>query len=501
MDFAVEPLRVSLERVEFQYGVGETNGEAAASGATGSKTGSKRVILAETSLEIPAGLCVVITGPSGGGKTTLVRLLNGLIPHFYSGILTGEIRLAVDTASGESRDETLHPSTAPLWKTGGRVATVFQNPRTQFFTTDTTSEMAFGLENAGASPDLIAQRVNAVAESLGVSGLLGQSLFALSGGQKQLVATAGAAVGSPGLYLFDEPTSNLSAASISRFSEVLRELKARGATIVIAEHRLYFLRELADRVILVDGEIREDWEGSEFFSLPEERIRGLGLRTLLEPQIETPKMSQKARPHDSLTLADVEVAYGKRVLLKIDKLVFPRGRVIGVTGSNGIGKSSLAAVLTGLKKAARGTITLDGERLGRKARTRASYLVMQDVNRQLFTDSALAELRLGNEVSAERAREILDEYDLGEYAEAHPLALSGGQKPRLTVAAAVALDREIYVFDEPSSGLDFGHMQAITDALRRLAEAGKVVILITHDAELMNAAADSYLDLSDFSAS
>ena len=194
--------------------------------------------LKNISCTIADGSFVLLCGTSGCGKTTLTRLFNGLIPHYYEGNLTGSMRID----GKDYKDLT-------LFDISQKVGSVFQNPRSQFFNVDTTSEIAFGCENHGMSEPEIIRRVDRVSKQLNLTTLLGRSIFSLSGGEKQKIACGSAAAVEPEVYVLDEPSSNLDASSIADFRKLLKILKMQGKSIIIAEHRLYYLHDLADRVI------------------------------------------------------------------------------------------------------------------------------------------------------------------------------------------------------------------------------------------------------------
>jgi energy-coupling factor transport system ATP-binding protein len=200
-----------------------------------------------------------------------------------------------------------------------------------------------------------------------------------------------------------------------------------------------------------------------------------------------------------LERVDVRCRLGGRLVLALDRAAFPAGQVTAVRGANGVGKTTLARIVTGLQRSA-GLVTWRGRPLRRRARHRLSAIVMQDVQRQLFAVSVRAEIELAatqapGPLDADACQTILADLDLAAEAERHPLALSGGQQQRLVVAAARVARRPIVVFDEPSSGVDRRHLGSISDQIRSLATDGAVVLLISHDEDLIALAADRQLNL------
>ena len=474
---------IDLDQVSFGYGDGDS------------------LSLHEISQHVEPGECLLLCGPSGCGKSTLLRLLNGLVPHVHDGRLSGQVRVA-----------GLSVSEVPLDVTGGVVSTVFQNPRTQFFASRVREELAFASENCGVEPDLIRQRLQAAAEQTGIEGLLDASLFRLSGGYQQLVSCTAAMVAQPQVYLLDEPTSNLSASSIERLRTVLLRLREAQATMVIAEHRLSYLHDVVDRVLLLgQGRVVREMPAAELWSMPEaERVR-LGLRSVqplpprasdvvLHDQVSLPEPSPPPASA-GLSLRDLRLSYGSHPVLDIPALDLPRGQVTAVVGPNGAGKTTLSRVLVGLQRG-QGQIWLDGQPVRPRQLVGLGYVVMQDVHRQLFGAEVREELVLGldhPERYQDRVSAALAQHGLTDCAERHPMSLSGGQQQRLVIAAAQLVDKQVYVFDEPSSGLDHRHLQSSAATIRDLADQGRVVVVVTHDEELLAACADRVVELRPLS--
>ena len=226
--------------------------------------------LKHISCTIEDGSFVLLCGTSGCGKTTMTRLFNGLIPHYHEGTYTGSVYLD----GKDTRDLSLFDISL-------KVGSVFQNPRSQFFNVDTTSELAFGPENHGMPEDIVRDRVKRVAAQLKLEPLLDRSIFSLSGGEKQKIACGSAAAIDPDIYVLDEPSSNLDAYAIADFRQLLFTLKSQGKTIIISEHRLYYLSGLFDRVLyLKDGEIEGDYTAEEFCGLSAKQRDDMGLRPL-----------------------------------------------------------------------------------------------------------------------------------------------------------------------------------------------------------------------------
>ncbi len=429
------------------------------------------------SFHIKKGEVVLLCGKSGCGKTTITRFINGLIPHYYDGEMKGDV-----TVDGKS------VSQQPIYETAKLVGSVFQNPRSQFFNVDATSEIVFGCENMGWSLADIQQRLSLIAHDFNVENLLGRNLFHLSGGEKQKIACAAVTMVNPDVLVLDEPASNLDCKSIRMLADIISIWKREGKTVVIAEHRLNYLRQVADRVIYMEsGQIAEDVPANYFWKMPSAEIRRRGLRSL-EP-VDFRKQKKALTDTAYLELQNFRFSYSDTPNLEIHSLNIPQGAIVGIIGNNGAGKTTFARCLCGLEKKASGQLRTAENTLNRKKRLKNSYLVMQDVNHQLFTESVEEEILIGmpgkeddNRLEAEN---ILGSMDLLQLKDLHPLSLSGGQKQRVAVASAISSYRDLLVFDEPTSGLDYHHMVEVAENLNGIRALGKTLFIITHDPELI----------------
>lgn len=456
-------------------------------------TGDRVEALRGVDLSVPRGTLTLVCGSSGCGKSTLMRALTGLVPQMSPGELEGTVRI-------DGRDL----AKVPLTEVGHLCSSVFQNPRTQFFCDTVAEELAFCGENYGRDREALIEASTRAAELMGISHLMDRKLSTLSGGQLQKVALACALASGAPVLLADEPTSNLDPDAIADVRRALAVLKEQGMTIIVVEHRLHFLRGLADQVFLMeDGALTRRWSGEEFYSMGEEERRSLGLRTLVDPGppqawVGSRDCRDEASAGGSVGLScrDLSFSYGNTPVFEDFDADFPVGRITCIAGVNGVGKTTLVRVLCGLADPGSGTITLDGQELTRRWRRAACALVMQDTGRQLFSDTLAGELTIGaSEASGEAGEKLLADFDLAHLGERHPLSLSGGQKQRLVIAAARATGRRVVILDEPTSGVDARHLDSITATLRRIADEGAAVIVVTHDGEFASACADRLITL------
>ncbi len=432
------------------------------------------------------GECVLLCGSSGCGKTTLTKMMNGLIPSFYTGKLEGKVSI-----------NRKNLADMEIYEISRMVSSVFQNPKTQFFNTDAESEITFPLENRGMDVKEINRRLQAVTAEFGIEKLLSKSLFEMSGGEQQIIAFASAYISDTDIIVLDEPSANLDAGAMQTVRRMLRKMKQAGKSIIVAEHRLAYLNGIVDTVhYLENGRLTHTWKASDFYSMQDSQRRELSLRDLHEtaeipqlPDVYTLGSANSATDiKNALTADQLLLKRGKKTWDYPVNFQFPMGKIICVVGENGMGKSTFLRTLAGLEKEQSGAVLLDGRALRKKQRRRTFGMVMQNVDHQLFSDTVTGECRLGNgAVSDEQITEILDLLQLSDYREQHPQSLSGGQRQRVTIAAVLLSGKQILLLDEPTSGLDYGNMMTVSRALRAHAANGGLCIVVTHDTELIRA--------------
>lgn len=288
---------------------------------------------------------------------------------------------------------------------------------------------------------------------------------------------------------------------------MLNILKAQGKTIVIAEHRMWYLKELADRVLYIkDGKIEKEYTMRELDSMSiaermETGIRPVSLYDFFPIIKEQSESSDDIRANASIQMKNVYFSYKKyerKSSLAVPEVCFSSGTVIAVIGNNGAGKSTLVSVIAGLLKNEKGVISVNGTIQSAKERLSMSYMVMQEVNHQLFTDSVKEEIVLGiKNPDTAALNTVLNKMDIEPLKDRHPMTLSGGQKQRVAIAAAIFCKKKILIFDEPTSGLDFFHMTQTAELIKTLKADDTYIFVITHDYEFIVTACDIVVEVKN----
>ena len=443
----------------------------------------RKIVLKNLNLNIKTGECVVLTGISGSGKSSILNLINGLATRYDNCKISGEVLFQHhDIVKLE------------LYQIAQLIASVFQNPKTSFFNVNTTMELLFFLENNGVPRHEMQKRLSDLLNLFPIANLLNRNIFELSGGERQILSIATAYISGVQCVLLDEPSANLDSKYIKIVAKMLAILKKRGVTLLVAEHRLYYLMDVADRVLVVaNGTISQEYSISKFKQLSEKQLYAMGLRTRQEVQL---------KPFSPMTSGEfyIKSLYKKLInhqILKIRDLSLKKGNIYGVVGLNGSGKTSLIKALLGVDKKCQVAIYLDDKLLSTRQRIKLSSWVMQDVNNQLFTDSVMAEIKLGiGNISVDKLNQVIKKLKLSSLLDRHPLSLSVGQKQRVAIASTILSQKTLLYFDEPTSGMDYLNMIAISKLLRDSSTNNNIIIIVSHDVEFLNQTVDHVIKLS-----
>ena len=437
---------------------------------------SRRAALDGVDIDVHAGEVLVLEGPSGGGKSTLLRALAGLVPDFHGGRVSGSVEVAGRDALG------LAPADL-----GGAVGMVFQDPEAQAVMGTVERDVAFGPSNAGLPADEIMRRVTQALADADATHLRDRRIDTLSSGERQRVAIAGVLAREPRLLLLDEPTSQLDAAAAASLAATLRRLADRGTAVVVAEHRAERVRPIADRIVAVCcGQV------------------GPAADEEIPPPVTEPCRTT-APP--AARMEQVVAAHGDRGVLRGASLALVPGRVTALVGPNGSGKTTLLRALAGLHCPDAGRVLLgddDVSALPPEARFPRLGLLPQDPGRHLLTETvadeigvALRSLGVTGGDADRRVREAAGALDLDGMLQRHPLDLSVGERERVALASIIVAAPRVLVLDEPTRGMDPERKRSLARLIRQRAADGAAVLVATHDGPFAAAAADEVLQMVD----
>ncbi len=485
--------------------------------------GAARPAVRDVDLEVPEGELVLVVGPSGVGKSTVLGAVGGLVPHFTGGTLRGRVTVA-------GRDTRTHKPR----ELADVVGTVGQDPLSHFVTDTVEDELAYGMESLGLAPDVMRRRVEETLDLLGLADLRDRHISTLSGGQQQRVAIGSVLTPHPKVLVLDEPTSALDPAAAEEVLAVLQRLvHDLGTTVLMAEHRLERVVQYADQVVLLPGPGERPWMGAPadvmavspvcppvvelgrlagWSPLPltvrDARRRAAPLRERLEggrPEPDTAaartaaparRLFGRAKKENAGVPEPVAQARSLAVrrdrvqaLTRVDLTVSP-GETVALMGRNGAGKSTLLGALVGLVAPSSGSVRTGGavpHRTRPRDLVRKVGLVPQEPRDLLYADTVAAECAAADrdaEAEPGTCRALLGELLPSVADDVHPRDLSEGQ--RLTLALAVVLTARppLLLLDEPTRGLDYAAKARLTAILRRLAAEGHAIVMATHDVEL-----------------
>lgn len=440
--------------------------------------GNNKKVLKNISLNIKKGECILLTGKSGSGKSSIINSINGLAVRYDGASIDGSIRI------GNKDIKNLK-----LYEISMLVSSVFQNPKTHFFNVNTTLELLFYLENIGLSRYEMDKRLTEMLNLFPIEHLLNRDIFKLSGGEKQILCIAASYISGTEIIVLDEPSSNLDEENIKVIKEMLVQLKDKGKTLIISEHRIFYLMDIIDKIFLIkDGEIQNEYTKIDFMKFSTKKLNELGLRDKIKTKLTVPEIKNSG----NFNVKNIEFKFnGVNNKLLLKNISFEMGKIYGIVGTNGLGKSTLLRCLIGCERKSKDEIYLDDKRLSKTDRIKISSLVMQDVNHQLFTDSVMSEVSLGiKNVEISYVEDILKKLDLYELKDCHPMSLSGGQKQRVAIASVLYKNSKLLFFDEPTSGMDYYNMMNISHLINECKSNEKIIFIVSHDQEFLNSIAD-----------
>ena len=427
---------------------------------------SNNKVLDRVNFKINKGECILLTGVSGSGKSTLIHLMNGLIPTLYEGKLEGEILFKnKDLKDIESYDISKN------------IGYVSQDPRGHFFTTNTTSELVFSMENYGIPLNEMKKKYSELVNLLELEKLVDKNIIYISSGERQKIAIGCSLSLEPEIIILDEPSSNLDFHMTKKLKQLIEKLKTKGYTIIIAEHRMYYIQNLIDRVLVINNGKVIEKTISDLESNNEVPLRSLDIFNL-----ELENISCKNKE----LLMEVNNITYKNILTNITTTVY-KGDVIGLIGKNGVGKTTLLRLLSNIMKPNKGKI------VGKVV----PFLVMQDMDYQFFTESVESEMKFGSaDNDLEKINSLLMKLGLTELKDKIPFELSGGQKQRLLIAISALANVNLLMFDEPTSGLDYVNMTKVSGILKDLSK-NSALIVATHDIEFLYKTCNRVVYLDD----
>jgi len=477
-------------------------------------------------LTINKGEFILLTGPSGCGKTTFCRALNGLIPKFYNGEMTGQVIVnGLDTAEHSTTELAQH------------VGLIFQNPDNQIFALTVEKDIAFGLENLGKPKETMYKEIDWAAEVTGIQDLRQRATHELSGGQKQRLTIASVLAMHPSIIVMDEPTSFLDPVGAEHIFDVLDQLNRElGITVIIIEHRIDIAAKYVNRIIVFDqGQVRSDGAPVDILSDEDTRLLGVGIPRILslakrfkDIDLFSPlpltadkfygdilsRLPEKAGKIENKLPFDLQELSGEhhhKPLIETKGLLFDypgnvhalkgvdltihQGDYVAIMGENGAGKTTLVKHFNGLLRPKEGEVFFEGEDISEKSvaqLARRIGLVFQNPDDQLFEESvekeisfALHNFGVKDSLIEKRVNWSLNLLGIEQYRKKSPFTLSGGERKRVALASVLAWDPDVLVLDEPTIGQDYGQKERLRHFLMQLRTQGKTVVIVTHDVEFV----------------
>jgi energy-coupling factor transport system ATP-binding protein len=411
-------------------------------------------------LEVAGGL-TLIGGESGSGKSSLLRVFNGLVPHFHGGAVSGRAQVC--------GHDVISTATRVL---ATRVGFVFQDPELQSVYASVDRDVAFGLENIGVDSNAMSRRVAAALEETGITELRGRAVATLSGGERQRLALAGVLAMRPRLLVLDEPLAQLDDDGARALVAVLEGLVGAGTAVVVSEHRFEHLGVLPGRRLAMGGG-----------RLVEPDPRAVSRMSGAPPRVRTPMAKEHVRGPTAWCLTDVAAGPTRTPILESVSLEGRAGEVVALVGPNGGGKTTLLRTIAGLLSPIAGSAE---PAPGPVACLRQNPMAL------LHRPTVAAEIAwtVRGDRSGHGSSSLVAELGLAGLAERDPRDLSSGQRQRAAIAAVLAGAPDVALLDEPTRGMDDAARHALCSVVARMRDAGCAIVLATHDRHLVAALAD-----------
>jgi energy-coupling factor transport system ATP-binding protein len=436
------------------------------------------------SLSLEKGRCVMVTGPSGAGKTSLCLAASGVLHHDYGGKKEGEVIIDGRNVA-DYRD---------LSELAQNVGVVFDDPEAQMIFTTVEEEILSALEYRGLTAATIEERLTWIMKTTYLEDLKDRSPHNLSGGQKQRVALAATLALGNDILILDEPTSELDEHATRRIAGILKDLKDQGKTVLLIEHKYDHFREMVDTLVIMEnGKITSQ-------GVPDEVLTDDHVRGMVQPDFSRVKKHVHAPESGEtiISVRDLVHCYGNVKALSGISLSIKKGEFVAIVGENGSGKTTLVKHFNRLLSPTSGNVVVNGKNTREHSiamLARDVGLVFQNPDHMFFADTVREEIaygvrNLGIEKSDGVIEEALADAGLTGSADLYPRWLSRGERQRLGIACVVAMQPSVIVLDEPTTGLDGYEALLVISILKKLQEKGHTIIIITHNRDIAEHCAD-----------